>query len=179
MSPIAAPGQLLGDRYRLVTPIARGGMASVWVADDILLSRRVAVKTLHPELSLDDGLRARFRREAVAAARLGHPAIVATYDTGEDDDVAYIVMELVDGPTVRRLLDEHDRLPAPEALRIAREVAGAVDHAHRHGIVHRDIKPANVLVAPEGPVKVTDFGIAKAAGTSDLTRTGTVVGTAR
>ena len=154
-------------------------MASVWVADDVLLSRRVAVKTLHPELSFDEGLRARFRREAVAAARLGHPAIVATYDTGEDEDVAYIVMELVDGPTVRRLLDEHGTLPVPEALRIAREVTAALDHAHRHGVVHRDIKPANVLVAPEGPVKVTDFGIAKAAGSSDLTRTGTVVGTAR
>ena len=179
MSPAAAPGRVLGDRYRLVSPIARGGMASVWVGDDVLLSRRVAVKTLHPELALDDGLRARFRREAIAAAKLGHPDIVATYDTGEDDDVAYIVMELVDGPTLRTLLDDHGPMPVPQTLRIAREVTAALDHAHRHGVVHRDIKPANVLVPPEGPVKVTDFGIAKATGASDLTRTGTVVGTAR
>src|SRR6476619_2625042 len=154
-------------------------MASVWVGDDVLLSRRVAIKTLHPELALDDGLRARFRREAIAAAKLGHPDIVATYDTGEDGDVAYIVMELVDGPTLRTLLDDHGPMPVPQTLRIAREVAAALDHAHRHGVVHRDIKPANVLIPAEGPVKVTDFGIAKATGASDLTRTGTVVGTAR
>jgi eukaryotic-like serine/threonine-protein kinase len=179
VSPAAAPGRVLGDRYRLVSPIARGGMASVWVGDDVLLSRRVAVKTLHPELALDDGLRARFRREAIAAAKLGHPDIVATYDTGEDGDVAYIVMELVDGPTLRTLLDDHGPMSVPQTLRIAREVAAALDHAHRHGVVHRDIKPANVLIPAEGPVKVTDFGIAKATGASDLTRTGTVVGTAR
>ena len=154
-------------------------MASVWVGDDVLLSRRVAIKTLHPELALDDGLRARFRREAIAAAKLGHPDIVATYDTGEDDDVAYIVMELVDGPTLRRVIDDHGPLPVAEALRVAREVTAALDHAHRHGVIHRDIKPANVLIPTEGPVKVTDFGIAKATGASDLTRTGTVVGTAR
>jgi len=179
VSAAAVPGRVLGDRYRLVSPIARGGMASVWVGDDVLLSRRVAVKTLHPELALDEALRARFRREAIAAAKLGHPDIVATYDTGEDGDVAYIVMELVDGPTLRSVLDEHGPLPVARALRIAREVAAALDHAHRHGVVHRDIKPANVLLPADGPVKVTDFGIAKAAGASDLTRTGTVVGTAR
>jgi serine/threonine-protein kinase len=179
VSPAAAPGRVLGDRYRLVRPIARGGMASVWVGDDVLLSRRVAVKTLHPELAVDDALRARFRREAIAAAKLGHPDIVATYDTGEDGDVSYIVMELVDGPTLRAALDQEGPMPVARALRIAREVAAALDHAHRHGVIHRDIKPANVLIPPEGPVKVTDFGIAKAAGASDLTRTGTVVGTAR
>ncbi len=154
-------------------------MASVWVGEDVLLSRRVAVKTLHPELALDDALRDRFRREAIAAAKLGHPDIVATYDTGEDGDIAYIVMELVDGPTLRSMLDDHGPMAVPDALRVAREVTAALDHAHRHGVIHRDIKPANVLIPPEGPVKVTDFGIAKAAGASDLTRTGTVVGTAR
>jgi serine/threonine-protein kinase len=154
-------------------------MASVWVGEDSLLARRVAVKTLHPELAVDDSLRARFRNEAVAVASLAHPAIVATYDTGEDDGVAYLVMELVDGPNLRGLLDQQGPLPVDRAVRIARGVAAALDHAHRNGIVHRDIKPANVLVPDSGPAKVTDFGIAKAEGTGDLTRSGTVVGTAR
>lgn len=178
MPETVAPGRVLGGRYRLTRELARGGMATVWDAQDPLLSRRVAVKILHPELAIDDSLRARFRHEAVAAAKLSHPAIVATYDTG-DDGVAYIVMQLVEGPTLRRMLDQRGRLPAGEAADIAAQVAEALDHAHRHGLVHRDIKPANVLVPPDGQIKVTDFGIAKATGDEDLTRTGTVVGTAR
>ncbi len=170
---------MLDGRYRLVGPIARGGMATVWVGEDTLLARRVAVKILHPELAFDEALRARFRNEAVAAARLADPFIVATYDTGDDDGVGYIVMEFVDGPTLRRILDLQGRLPIVESVRIAREVASALAAAHREGIVHRDVKPANVLVPATGPVKVTDFGIAKAGAGAELTRTGTVVGTAR
>jgi serine/threonine-protein kinase len=170
---------VLNNRYRLVDRLARGGMATVWVAEDTLLARKVAVKTLHPELSVDESVRARFRNEAISAAGLAHPGIVTTYDTGEDDGVAYIVMELVDGPNLRTLLDERGPLPVPEALRIARSVAAALEEAHRNGIVHRDIKPANVLVPAEGPVKVTDFGIAKASGSGDLTSAGTIIGTAR
>jgi tRNA A-37 threonylcarbamoyl transferase component Bud32 len=173
-----APGRVLGGRYQLTRELARGGMATVWDAQDPLLSRRVAVKILHPELAIDASVRARFRHEAVAAAKLSHPAIVATYDTG-DDGVAYIVMQLVEGPTLRRMLDRRGPLPPGEAADIAAQVAEALDHAHRHGLVHRDIKPANVLVPPDGQIKVTDFGIAKATGDEDLTRTGTVVGTAR
>lgn len=154
-------------------------MASVWVGEDTLLARRVAVKTLHPELSVDDALRTRFRNEAVSAASVAHPGIVATYDTGDDDGVAFIVMELVDGPNLRTLLDQRGNLAPVDAMRIARGVAVALDQAHRNGIVHRDVKPANVLVPSEGPVKVTDFGIAKADTMGDLTRTGTIVGTAR
>jgi serine/threonine-protein kinase len=145
-------------------------MASVWAAEDSLLARPVAVKTLHPELAVDDSLRLRFRNEAIAVASLAHPDIVATYDT---------VMELVDGPNLRVLLDRRRSLGVDETIRIARGVASALSHAHGNGIVHRDIKPANVLVPELGPVKVTDFGIAKSEGGSDLTRTGTVVGTAR
>jgi len=170
---------VLNNRYRLVDRLARGGMATVWVAEDTLLARKVAVKTLHPELSADEGIRARFRNEAISAAGLAHPGIVTTYDTGEDDGTAYIVMELVVGPNLRVLLDERGPLPVSEALRIARGVAVALEDAHRHGIVHRDVKPANVLVPPEGPVKVTDFGIAKASGSGDLTGAGTIIGTAR
>jgi len=174
-----APGRVLTGRYRLDQLIARGGMATVWLSRDELLGRRVAVKTLHPELAHDDALRGRFRQEAVAAAGLSHPNIVATYDTGEDDGIAFIVMELVEGESLRQLLDRRRVLDPPEACSIAHQVAAALDHAHRMGIVHRDIKPANVLVPREGAVKVTDFGIAKAAGGGDFTRTGTVVGTAR
>jgi tRNA A-37 threonylcarbamoyl transferase component Bud32 len=175
-----APGRVLGGRYRLTNELARGGMATVWVAEDPLLSRRVAVKVLLPELAVDDALRTRFRNEAVAAAKLTHSAVVATYDTGDDNGVAYIVMQLVEGQTLRRLLDERGQLPVRDAVRIATQVADALEHAHRHGLVHRDIKPANVLVANDGQVKVTDFGIAKAIGAGDdLTRTGMVVGTAR
>ena len=176
---LTTPGRVLGGRYRLVAPIARGGMATVWTADDPVLSRRVAIKVLRADLAADDATRARFRHEAIAAARLSHPNIVSTYDTGDDDGIAYIVMELIDGPTLRQLIDEHDGLPVADVIRIGKQVADALDAAHRAGLVHRDVKPANVLVPVAGPVKVTDFGIAKAAGGDDLTRTGTVMGTAR
>jgi serine/threonine-protein kinase len=176
---VFAPGRVLGDRYRLDHMLARGGMATVWVAEDPLLSRKVAVKLLHPALAIDDALRTRFRNEATSAAKLTHPGIVATYDTGDDDGVAYIVMELVDGSNLRTVLDQQGQLSVEQAIDIASQVADALEHAHRNGLVHRDVKPANVLVQPDGRVKVTDFGIAKAAGTDDLTRTGTVIGTAR
>jgi serine/threonine-protein kinase len=154
-------------------------MATVWIAEDPVLSRRVAVKILRADLAADDALRTRFRNEAIAAAKLAHPNVVATYDTGDDDGVAYIVMELVSGPTLRRIIDEVGGLPVRDVIRIGSQVAEALDAAHRAGLVHRDIKPANVLVPEAGPVKVTDFGIAKAVGVDDLTRTGTVMGTAR
>jgi serine/threonine-protein kinase len=187
---LTSPGRVLGNRYELVEPLARGGMATVWVADDPVLSRRVAVKVLRADLAEDDATRARFRNEAIAAARLNHPNIVATFDTGDDDGTAYIVMELVEGINLRNLVDRFGGLPVADVVRIGRQVADALDAAHRAGLVHRDVKPANVLVpanpgdadsgeVPQGAVKVTDFGIAKAAGTAELTRTGMVMGTAR
>ena len=180
MSEPVAPGRVLGDRYRLASLIARGGMATVWEGEDPLLSRRVAIKILDRQLAHDEALRARFRHEAVAAARLAHPNIVATYDTGEDDGDAYIVMELVDGMTLRELLDTQGTLAIAQAVDIAMQVAAALSHAHDNGLVHRDVKPGNVLIQPDGQVKVTDFGIAKAADSGqDLTRAGTVMGTAR
>ena len=155
-------------------------MASVWIGEDTLLARRVAVKTLHPELSADDSLRARFRNEAISSASIEDARIVGIYDTGEDDGVAYIVMEFVEGQDIRRLLADRGPLSPYGATRIARDVAAALDHAHRAGIVHRDIKPANVLVSRDNRIKVTDFGIAKAnSSQSDLTSTGVIVGTAR
>jgi serine/threonine-protein kinase len=146
-----APGRLLAGRYRLDDRIARGGMATVWFARDELLGRRVAVKTLHPELSHDAALRGRFRQEAVAAAALSHPNIVATYDTGEDDGTAFIVMELVEGESLRQLLDRVRVLDPPEASAIAHQVAQALDHAHKQGVVHRDIKPATCSCRSRAP----------------------------
>jgi len=156
-------------------------MATVWRGEDPLLARPVAVKTLDPMLAEDEALRTRFRREAVAAAAVAHPNIVATYDTGEDDGVAYIVMELVEGATLRQAIDLHGPLPPARAADIAAQVADALAAAHGRGLVHRDVKPSNVLVQLDGRVKVTDFGIAKAAdqGHEDLTRAGKVMGTAR
>jgi serine/threonine protein kinase len=156
-------------------------MATVWRGEDPLLARPVAVKTLDPTLAEDEALRTRFRREAVAAAAVAHPNIVATYDTGEDDGVAYIVMELVEGATLRQAIDLHGPLPPARAADIAAQVADALAAAHGRGLVHRDVKPSNVLVQLDGRVKVTDFGIAKAAdqGHEDLTRAGNVMGTAR
>jgi tRNA A-37 threonylcarbamoyl transferase component Bud32 len=174
-----APDRILGGRYRLRRELARGGMAAVWEAEDKVLTRRVAIKVLHPHLAGDDGFRTRFRREAVAAARLAHPHIVTTYDTGRDADVAYIVMELVDGTTLARLLKAQGPLPMAQAVDVAVQVADALACAHSHGVVHRDVKPANILLREDGHVKVADFGIAKAGAGNDLTRTGVVMGTAK
>jgi serine/threonine-protein kinase len=178
--PTLATDDLLGSRYRLVSRIARGGMAEVWEAVDVVLDRPVAVKALLPHLAVDDAFVTRFRREAVAAARLSHPNIVATYDTCASDGCEAIVMELVRGRSLREVLDEGGALPAGRAVGIATQVASALDHAHRAGLVHRDVKPANILLADDGRVLVADFGIAKAAEAShDLTEVGEVMGTAK
>jgi len=178
-------GRVLSERYRLVTRLAAGGMAEVWEGLDEVLTRPVAIKLLHPHLSADVRFRERFRREAIAAARLAHPHIVATFDTGEDGDTAYIVMELIRGRTLRELLAEGP-LPASTAATLGVQVAEALHHAHEQGLVHRDVKPANILVCDgdrDAPlrVKVADFGIARAAADdgADLTQPGTLLGTAK
>ncbi len=181
-APIEA-GRTLGGRYRLVRSIARGGMAEVWEGHDEVLSRPVAVKVLRAHLAEDGVFLERFRREAVTAARLAHPAVVSTFDTGVDGGTAFIVMELVRGCTLRELLSQHGPLEPWLAVAITRQIADALAYAHQAGLVHRDIKPANVLLTDDEwgglRAKVTDFGIAK-AGTGlggDLTRTGIVLGT--
>jgi len=179
-------GTTIGGRYRLEEPLATGGMATVWRAVDSVLTRPVAVKVLHPHLAADPEFVARFRREAVAAARLAHPAIVAIYDTCDDPEA--IVMELVEGRTLRDELDHRGFLPTGEAVAVASSICQALEVAHKAGIVHRDVKPANVLLSDGGQLKVADFGIAKAARDAatdgdddlpDLTAMGRMVGTAK
>ncbi len=175
-----APGARIAARYRLVSRIAQGGMAEVWEAVDEVLTRPVAVKILLPHLAADKAFVTRFRREAVAAARLSDAHIVSIYDTCSVDDVEAIVMELVRGTTLRRYLDEQGVVHPRRAVDIAVQIAAALDHAHSNGLIHRDVKPGNILLSEDGRVLVTDFGIAKAAeAVSDLTEAGQVVGTAK
>lgn len=172
-------GRRLAGRYLLEREIASGGMGTVWRARDEVLGRPVAVKVLHERLARDPDVVDRFRREAVAAARLSHPSVVRVFDTGIDDRVCYIVMELSEGRTLESVLAEDGPLPPLDAARIVRGVLLGLDHAHRQGVVHRDVKPANILL-DRGFVKVADFGIAKAAfAADDLTTTGNLLGTAR
>ena len=169
--------RLLAERYELSEQVATGGMTSVWRGHDRVLGRDVVVKVLHPELAADPSFRARFHEEAVNAARLTHPNIVALYDTGEQGAVAYIVMELVNGPTLREALGRHGPLPPSRAARLALEVAAALDYAHQAGVCHGSLKPGNILLADDGTVKVGDFSIARAASDDDPGRTGEVLGT--
>jgi serine/threonine-protein kinase len=153
-------------------------MADVYLAHDRLLDRQVAVKVLSAVFAADPSFVERFRREAQAAASLSHPNIVAVYDWGQDGDTSFIVMELVDGQTLRDLLETNRTVPAAEAAHIVADIADALEFAHRNGVVHRDVKPGNILITPDGTVKVTDFGIARAESSEALTRTGAVLGTA-
>lgn len=156
-------GRLIDDRYQVRSLIARGGMATVYVATDIRLERRVAIKIMHDNLAADDAFRDRFIREARAAARLAHPNLVNVYDQGEDGGIAYIVMEYVPGITLRDLLHDHHRLTVEQTIDIMDAVLAGLQVAHRQGIIHRDIKPENVLLADDGRIKLSDFGLARAA----------------
>ncbi len=172
-------GHVLAGRYRLDRLIAAGGMAHVWEATDLILDRTVAVKILHHHLSADAVFVERFRNEAVASARVVHPAIVSMYDTIDTDGLDALVMQYVPGQTLRQRLDEQGRLPVEVIAPIALTVADALEAAHRQGIIHRDIKPANLLLGPHDQILIADFGIAKASTSPDLTATGTLMGTAR
>ena len=169
----------LTERYQLTTHLARGGMADVYQGVDSLLDRKVAIKILHSQFSMDEAFVTRFRKEAQAAANLTHPNIVGIYDWGQLDSTYFIVMELVDGRSLREVLKSSGPLLPRRAVEISSEVAAALSVAHRSGLVHRDVKPGNILLAPDGTVKVTDFGIARAWNDSqELTKTGAVMGTA-
>lgn len=179
----------LGDRYDVGQVIGRGGMAEVYEGTDRRLNRRVAIKVLRPDLARDPMFQERFRREAQSAAGLNHPNIVAIYDTGEDligegatqVSIPYIVMEYVDGVTLRHMLNNGPRILPERALEVVAGVLAALDYAHRHGIVHRDIKPANIMINSHGDAKVMDFGIARAMSdaATAVTATSAVMGTAQ
>ncbi|MEX2626801.1 MAG: serine/threonine-protein kinase [Ilumatobacteraceae bacterium] len=172
---------VLADRYRLERRIGQGGMAEVWVATDEQLDRRVALKWLRPALASDPVVAERFRREAIAVARLNHQNIVAVHDVFEHDGRQAVVMQLVDGKSLRQLLDSQKRLGPELTIHIGAAIAAALDEAHRAGFVHRDVKPGNILVTSDGRVLLTDFGIAKGLdpGGDDLTSDNVMMGTAK
>jgi serine/threonine-protein kinase len=177
--------QVLGERYEIGGVLGRGGMAEVHRGRDLRLGREVAVKVLRSDLARDPSFQVRFRREAQASASLNHPAIVAVYDTGEDRTTTgatpYIVMEYVEGETLRDVIRREGHLSPERAMSLAADICGALDFSHRNGIVHRDVKPGNVMITPQGTVKVMDFGIARAVSDSAATMTSTaaVIGTAQ
>jgi serine/threonine-protein kinase len=171
--------RLLDGRYAIEARLARGGMASVYLATDVRLDRRVAVKVMHAALAEDPDFVARFNREARAAARLSHPAVVSVYDQGTDDGNVFLVMEYVGGSTLREVLRERGKLTPAEAVAVMDYVLAALGAAHAAGLVHRDVKPENVLITPDGRVKVADFGLARAiAGTTLTGDDGMLLGTA-
>ena len=183
--PMTQP-RLVGGRYELGELIGYGGMAEVHRGRDTRLGRDVAIKVLRPDLARDPSFLNRFRREAQSAAGLNHPSIVAVYDTGQDTapdgtSQPYIVMEFVEGRTLRDILKAEGRLPARRAMEIAADVCGALDFSHRAGLIHRDVKPANVMITASGAVKVMDFGIARAVADNGatVTQTANVIGTAQ
>ena len=172
-------GRVLAGRYRLVAPIGTGAGGRVYLAEDTRLRRRVAVKVLHAALAGDSGFLRRFRAEAQVAASLQHPNIMTVYDWGEED-VPYMVLELLSGGSLRAMLDDGARLSPAQAARVGRDVAAALEYAHARGIVHRDIKPANLLFDEHGTVRVADFGLARALAEASWTEpAGAVLGTAR
>jgi serine/threonine protein kinase len=168
---------MIGERFRIERPLGRGGMATVYLAHDQELGRPVAVKVLE-SLAADGESRRRFLREARLAARLSHPNVVTVYDAGEHGDTPYIVMEYVEGETLAELFARRGRLPPEEVVALGRQACAGLQHAHDAGLVHRDVKPQNLLIRTDGTLKISDFGIARAAEVTQITSAGTILGTA-
>lgn len=169
-------GRKLGNRYEVIEKIGGGGMAVVYRAKDTLLNRHVSIKLLRAQFSTDDDFVRRFQREAQAAASLSHPNVVNIYDVGVEGEDYYIVMEFIDGLTLKEVIQDRAPLPVSEAIDIAKQICSALGHAHENNIVHRDIKPHNILIGKDGRVKVTDFGIARAITSNTITQDGSVLG---
>ena len=169
-------GQKINDRYEIIRLIGEGGMANVYLAYDTILERNVAVKVLRGDLADDEKFVRRFQREALSASSLSHPNIVEMYDVGEDNGNFYIVMEYIDGKTLKQLIKKRGHLTASEAVDIMCQLTDGLAHAHDSYIIHRDIKPQNIMILEDGLVKITDFGVAMALNASDLTQTNSVMG---
>ena len=169
-------GDKINDRYEIIKLIGEGGMANVYLAYDTILERNVAVKVLRGDLADDEKFVRRFQREALSASSLSHPNIVEMYDVGEDNGNFYIVMEYIDGQTLKQLIKKRGHLTVPEAIDIMLQLTDGLAHAHDSYIIHRDIKPQNIMILEDGMVKITDFGIAMAINASDLTQTNSVMG---
>ena len=171
-------GKIIGNRYEILEEVGLGGMATVYKAKDHVLNRLVAVKVLKDEFTTDTEFIKRFNTEAQAAASLSHPNIVSIYDVGHEDEnnLYYIVMELVQGKTLKEIINSEGILSWKWAVNIAMQIASALELAHKNGIVHRDIKPHNIIITEDGIAKVTDFGIAKAVSNSTITAFGTTIG---
>ena len=173
-------GRMLDGRYLLRAPIGTGASGRVYEAHDVKLRRRVAVKVLHEALASDAGFLRRFQTEAQVAASLHHPNIVTVHDWGTDGELPYMVLELLEGGSLRSMLDAGTLLTVPQAAHVGRDVARALDYAHRRGIIHRDVKPANLLFDEHGGVRIADFGLARALAEASWTEpAGALFGTAR
>ena len=169
-------GQMINDRYQIIRTIGEGGMANVYLAHDTILDRDVAVKVLRGDLAGDEKFVRRFQREAIAASSLSHPNIVEMYDVGEDDGKYFIVMEYIEGRTLKSLIKKRGALTLSEVIDIMLQITSGLSCAHESYIIHRDIKPQNILILDDGRVKITDFGIAMALNSNELTQTNSVMG---
>jgi serine/threonine-protein kinase len=169
-------GQKINDRYEIIRIIGEGGMANVYLAEDTILNRKVAVKVLRGDLANDEKFVRRFQREALSASSLSHPNIVEIYDVGEDDGNFYIVMEYIEGKNLKQLIKRREKLSLPEVMDVMKQLTDGISHAHDLFIIHRDIKPQNMLILDNGLVKITDFGIAIALNSTQLTQTNSVMG---
>ena len=169
-------GQKISDRYEIIRSIGEGGMANVYLGYDTILDRQVAIKVLRGDLSNDEKFVRRFQREALSASSLAHPNIVEMYDVGEDDGIYYIVMEYIEGKTLKQLLKKRGSLTLSEAIDIMLQLTDGMAHAHDSYIIHRDLKPQNIMIKDDGQIKITDFGIAMALNSTQLTQTNSVMG---
>ena len=172
-----AKGSKINDRYQIIKTLGVGGMANVYLAHDTILDRNVAVKVLRGDLATDEKFVRRFQREALSASSLSHPNIVEMYDVGEDDGQYYIVMEFVDGKTLKQVLKQRGHLSVTEVIDIMSQLTDGMAHAHDAYIIHRDIKPQNIMILSNGMIKITDFGVATALNSTQLTQTNSVMGT--
>ena len=169
-------GQKINDRYEVIKSIGEGGMANVYLAYDTILDRRVAIKVLRGDLSNDEKFVRRFQREALSASSLSHPNIVEMYDVGEDNGIYYIVMEYIEGVTLKQLIKKRGALTLSEAIDIMLQITDGISQAHDSYIIHRDLKPQNIMIKEDGTIKITDFGIAMALNSTQLTQTNSVMG---